>query len=66
MQSFTLPSLSRFLGDKSDNEGSVEQFKREFARHAQLSQWEGEVKRLQLKSIWLGEHYGCISHYLVT
>ena len=63
---FTLPSLSRFSGNKPDDEEAVDQFVREFTRHAQLSQWEGAVilNDYNSKSTSLGGHFACMSLYL--
>ncbi len=44
-----LPRLSKFAGEQVDTEEPLEQFIREFERHAQLAKWTGEDKRLQFE-----------------
>lgn len=44
-----LPRMTKFAGEKIDNDESLDQFIREFERHASLAGWTGDVKRLQFE-----------------
>ena len=45
----SLPRLQKFTGDKLDDDDAVDQFLREFERHATLAGWQGDVKRVQFE-----------------
>ncbi len=45
----SLPKLSRFSGERPDQDDGPELFICEFERHAQLAGWTGKVKRLQFE-----------------
>ena len=60
----TLPSLSRFSGNKPGDEKLLSSLCESL--HVILSCLNGKKSNVfNLKFIWLGEHYECMSHYIV-
>ena len=49
MFAWSLPRLQKFTGDKMQEEDGLKSFIREFERHAKLSKWSEEEKRLRFE-----------------